>query len=305
MTKLLGIGGSCVVIKNNDNAIKIMPDIDRYVLNLNNSMNIKKYLTQDRKIDISDNLIFPIKFKKIDRLLEIDRIFFKYNKDVRGMDFENYFIIDLPLFKETSDCFDFFLIHKKTLYNIDLLCVLNQFWQGLYLLHDNEIIHNDIKLENLLISYENEWKIRILDFDFSFKFDEADDKKGVGTFNLIFQTSNFSQKVYKIYGVFQKFFHCFKRKYNEFLLTTKILQIQHRLEILYLDDKINFFKYNDIFNGIVLSLFMIKVNQKNDYRDVYIDDKFVKEFLELINIDENFKFKEINEIMNYLKKMII
>jgi len=254
---------------------------------------------------INDYFIFPEGFKELKRDFNTDKFLWENNRNFKNIDYENYLIVKLPYYENSIDCFDHFVKNRNFIDNKDLEIILDNFWNGLEILHENGIIHNDIKLENVLLSNENGWKLRIIDFDFSFQIEEANNISYVGTFSLVNQTTGLYQKQIGIDGMFKRFFRFFRPAYNSCLFQIYISKIQQNLEKMYNENKEGFYRYNDIFNGIILSLFMIKMNEKNKRINKNIDNKFVKIFIDMVKIDENLMFMESFEIRNYLKKMII
>lgn len=305
MINLLGVGGSCVVIKENQVINKIIPNCDKYLSLLKNAMRIKNSIKNNIGERINDYFVFPNSYEYVKRDENIDNIILKNNRNVRYIDFEDYLKVNLPNFGESLDMFDYFVTYKKNMKSNELYYILLDFWDSLEILHENEVIHNDIKLENILLSNDDNWRARIIDFDFSFDFKEIENVNYVGTYSLINETTGFFQKTLKLSDYFFRFFKCFKKDFNDFSFSINLLKIQNNLIELYRKDKESFYRYNDIFNGIILSLFIIKINNKNSKKNSNIDKKFIDNFLDMVNIDENLKFKEIYEIKNYLKKMII
>ena len=305
MYNILGIGGSCVVVKDEKSVIKIIPDIEKYNYFLDNTIDIKKCLKKNIGEKITEYFIFPESFKELKRDFDTDNFLWENNCNIKNLDYENYLVIKLPYYENSIDCFDYFVKNRKSMDIINLDIVLEDFWSGLEILHENGIIHNDVKLENVLLSNENGWKLRIIDFDFSFQIEEANNISYVGTFSLINQTTGINQETIGIDGMFKKFFRFFKPLYNPYKFSIYISKFQEELQKMYIENKEDFYRYNDIFNGIILSLFMIKMNEKNRGINKNVDNKFVKSFLEMVKVDENLKFMEIFEIKNYLKKMII
>jgi serine/threonine-protein kinase Chk2 len=59
------------------------------------------------------------------------------------------------------------IVKRKKLSNETTIRIMSQILDGLKYLHERDIIHRDIKLENILVSDEEEMDIRITDFGLS------------------------------------------------------------------------------------------------------------------------------------------
>ena len=64
-----------------------------------------------------------------------------------------------------QDLFDF-MFTKKIKYTLyDVISILKQVAKSLHFLHSHNIIYNDLKIENIMISKNRPWKIKLIDFN--------------------------------------------------------------------------------------------------------------------------------------------
>lgn len=86
----------------------------------------------------------------VDRL-NSNRIAKVYNYGLSGTDI--YCVMELYKYGDLSDYYyDNYLVHNKIIESKTAFSIFYQVLEGLETLHENNIIHNDIKLENLLVS---------------------------------------------------------------------------------------------------------------------------------------------------------
>ena len=135
----------CPLKQKQDKGVFLVKSDSKYVFKIENCKYTNKFLFDILEIlKNEDNNNFIIKYTDVGKINDYYYYFYPYYE---GMDLNE------------------FLKYKKFLHEQEIKSLIYQIAKGIHLIHSLNIIHGDLKLENILINECN--KIKIIDFDLS------------------------------------------------------------------------------------------------------------------------------------------